>query len=118
MVAAHSENRLDDRIRVEHGRAPLPTVIVENVGDADGFVGVQFYLQTGSGLRALQGQLGTTGLNAGDSVTIQLDYAPQGADTGEDTVYAQIQSGAGPFASPTDMTQSINASKQVDVLQG
>jgi hypothetical protein len=100
------------------GAQSVATVIVENVGDASGVAGVQFYLQTGSGLKALQGQLGTSGLNPGNSMAVVLTYIPQGADSGEDTLYAQIQSGPGPFPSPTDMSQAINASKQIDVLVG
>jgi hypothetical protein len=94
-------------------------VLVANQGDAAAIVGVQFYLQNASGLNLIGGGvLGESGLNPGNSMAVALTYTPQGGDTGQDTLYAQIQSGPPPYPSPTDMTQPINASKTINVLVG
>jgi len=101
------------------------SVIVENVGDAAASVTVEFFLsvptgqpptQLSPGLCKPANPLPPTGLQPLTSTSFSLQYPVQGTDVGADTLYAQIQAGPGPFPDPSDMTQSCNASKTVDIL--
>jgi hypothetical protein len=110
----------------QSGNNASVSVIVENTGDEPGSCAVEFFLAvpTGNAPSALTADLcdpeenpmEPTALAPGDSTYFSLTYTVQDGDVGADTLYAQIQSGAPPYPNPSDMSQTCNSSKTVDVL--
>jgi len=97
------------------GTQCVAVVVLQNIGNAGGIAGVQFYLNSVG--TPLGGQQGMTTLAPGQSTAIALSYVPPDADVGSQTLLAQIQtSSTPPIPDPTDLTQPYNASKSIIVL--